>query len=367
MLADLFSPFPAPKSGLGVHQALAPNAATRVSPLAIGGMNFGDRWDDFMGAMSKDQVFELLDYFYDQGGNYVDTANNYQSEQSEEWIGDWIASRKNRESIVLATKFTTNYKVGQRDAFPIQSNFGGNTAKSLRVSVDASLKKLQTDYIDLLYVHWFDYTSTIEELCINLNHLVAAGKVLYLGVSDTPAWFVSQFNQYAKDHGLTPFSVYQGRWSAAERDFEREIIPMCRANGMGLAIWGALGGGNFKTKAEIEKAKAEGDQGRTLGGATPAQALVLPVLEKISNDTGYNMTGVALAYIRSKEPYTIPIVGGRKISHLKDNIRALELKLSEEQIKEIEDAVQFEPGFPHNFIVSCCYCLNMENLANKFS
>ena len=363
MAAKLFAPFPAPKSGLGVYQVLAPNAAVRVSPLAIGGMNFGDKWADLMGAMSKDQVFELLDYFYDQGGNYIDTANSYQGEQSEKWIGEWLESRKNRESIVLATKFTTNYKVGQRDAFPIQSNFGGNTAKSLRVSVDASLKKLQTDYIDLLYVHWFDYTSTIEELCINLNHLVAAGKVLYLGVSDTPAWFVAQFNQYAKDHGLTPFSVYQGRWSAAERDFEREIIPMCRANGMGLAIWGALGGGKFKTKAEFDKMKAEGDQGRNRG-ATPAQEAVLPVLEKISNDTGYNMTGVALAYIRTKEPYTIPIVGGRKISHLKENIRALELKLTDEQIKEIEDAIQFDPGFPHNFIV-IYHCFDMKDLANK--
>jgi aryl-alcohol dehydrogenase-like predicted oxidoreductase len=137
----------------------------------------------------------------------------------------------NREEIVLATKYTSGHGKPK-----IAVNNTGNSAKSLRVSVDASLRRLQTSYIDILYVHWWDYSTSIPEVCQSLNQLVLEGKVLYLAVSDTPAWVVSKFNQYARDHGMRQFVLYQGRWSAAERDFEREIIPMCMDEGMGKVI-----------------------------------------------------------------------------------------------------------------------------------
>lgn len=157
-------------------------------------------------------------------------------------------------------------------------NFAGNSSKSLHVSLEASLKKLQTDYIDLLYVHWWDFTTSIPELMQSLNHVVQQGKVLYLGVSDTPAWVVSKANQYARDHGLRPFSVYQGRWSAAERDFEREIIPMAREEQMALCPWGALGGGNF-TVQDKEKA---GETGRNFRPQTEAQKRVSEKLATVA-------------------------------------------------------------------------------------
>lgn len=138
-----------------------------------------------------------------------------------------MKERKNRDQIVLATKFTTAYRAGYGDS-EIIINSTGNGTKSLHLSLEASLKKLQTSYIDLLYVHWWDFTCSIPELMQSLNVMVAQGKVLYLGISDTPAWIVSKANEYARQNGLRQFSVYQGRWSAEHRDFERDIIPMAR-------------------------------------------------------------------------------------------------------------------------------------------
>lgn len=152
-------------------------------------------------------------------------ANQYQDEESEQWIGEWLATRGVRGEIVLATKYSSGYKVNSSPA-RIQSNFGGNGSKSLHLSVEASLGKLRTSYVDLLYVHYWDLATTTEELMQSLNALVQARKVLYLGVSDAPAWWVVKCNDYARQHGLRAFSVYQGRWSAAARDLEREVIGM---------------------------------------------------------------------------------------------------------------------------------------------
>ncbi len=216
----LRGPVDDPKSALGRHRILSPTAGVRVSPLCLGAMNFGEAWEVFMGKCDKKDTFEMLDYFYDQGGNFIDTANNYQMEESEEWIGEWMEKRGVRDQIVIATKFTTNFKAGKGGDHPGQlSNHSGNSHKSLHMSLEASLKKLRTDYIDVLYIHWWDFTTSIEELMQSLNRMVQAGKILYLGVSDTPAWVVSRANQYARDHGMKQFSVYQGLWSASNRDF----------------------------------------------------------------------------------------------------------------------------------------------------
>ena len=203
-----------------------------------------------MGPCDKKTSFEMLDYFYENGGNFIDTANNYQNEESEEWIGEWMEQRGIRDQIVLATKYTTDFKTGKRTKTSNHANYTGNSHKSLHVSLEASLKKLRTDYIDVLYMHWWDLTCPIEEVMQSLNRMVQAGKVLYLGVSDTPAYIVSRANQYARDHGLKQFCVYQGQWSAAKRDLEAEILPMCELEGMAIAPWGALGGGNFKTEEQ---------------------------------------------------------------------------------------------------------------------
>lgn len=178
----------------------------------------------------------------------------------------------------------------------------------------------------------------------SLNHLVAAGKVLYLGVSDTPAWVVSRANEYARQNGLRQFSVYQGRWSAEHRDFERDIIPMCRAEGMGLAPWGAIGGGKFKTEEQRKNDSARKTE------FSEAAIKISTVLEKISKKYNTGLTSVALAYVMQKTPYVFPIVGGRRIDHLKGNIEALSIELTPEDIKDIESAHPFDIGFPMNFL-----------------
>ncbi|KAK3633695.1 hypothetical protein LTR56_014075 [Elasticomyces elasticus] len=342
-----FPPAKKPTSLLGYHRILSPTAGVRVSPLCLGAMNFGEAWESFLGVCKKDTAFDMMDYFYEQGGNFIDTANGYQNEESETWIGEWMQKKNNRDEIVLATKFTTGFR-GQDAPENIKANLQGNHIKSLHISLKHSLKKLQTDYIDLLYVHWWDFTTSIPELMNSLNALVTSGKVLYLGISDTPAWLVVKCNDYARFHGMTQFSVYQGHWSAAYRDFERDILPMCEAEGMGLAPWGALGRGMFKT---AEQYNAEDRDGRKMGKQDPKYeriAAKLETLAKKKEDT--LITSVALAYVMHKAPYVFPIVGGRKVDHLKGNIEALSVKLTQEEIDDIEDAEPFDVGFPLSFL-----------------
>ncbi|KAK1750903.1 Norsolorinic acid reductase [Echria macrotheca] len=340
---------PPPPGPLGHYRLLSPTASVRVSPLCLGAMNFGEAWKDYMGECSEETTNQILDFFYEQGGNFIDTSNNYQFEESETRIGAWMKRRGNRDQMVIATKYTTNYQAvdlaaGMTAKASILANFGGNGSKSLHASVAASLKKLQTDYIDLLYVHWWDHSASIPELMQSLNHLVAAGKVLYLGISDAPAWVVSKANEYARAHGLRQFCVYQGLWSASTRDLEREVIPMCRAEGMAIAPWGSLGGGKFKTDEQ------RAQKGGRAAQATEKDVLVSKALESVATRKGTLITSVALAYVRAKAPYVFPIVGGRTVEHLKGNIEALTLKLSDEDIKEIEGAAPFDVGFPYNFM-----------------
>ncbi|TFY63848.1 hypothetical protein EVJ58_g3000 [Rhodofomes roseus] len=284
-------------------------------------MSIGDKWTQ-MGAMDKAQSFRILDAFYDAGGNFIDTANLYQDGTSEEFLGEWMQERGLRDQLIIATKYTNNYK--RRENYRQKTTFTGNNMKSLYLSVEDSLKKLRTDYIDILYVHWWDWTCGIEEVMNGLHYLVQQRKVLYLGVSDAPAWVVSAANMYARLTGKAPFVIYQGSWSVLDRDIEREIIPMCRA------------------------------QGRTRNGQwerTPEQKKVCQALEKVAEEVGVkSITAVAIAYVMQKTPFVFPVIGGRKVEHLMDNLKALEISLSPEQIAFIDSTQSFELGFPYNII-----------------
>jgi aryl-alcohol dehydrogenase-like predicted oxidoreductase len=262
-----------------------------------------------------------------------------------------MASRGVRDQMVLATKYVTAWRGGKDGPNEGENivNTGGTGAKSLRISLKQSLQNFQTDYIDLLYIHWWDFSSSIEELMHSLNDAVTSGKVLYLGASDTPAWVVAKANQYARDHGLRQFSVYQGRWNASARDFERDIIPMCAAEKMALAPWAPLGGGAFKTEEEYaNQTKDDGARGKS--PQSESLKKVVRALDSIAKRYDTKLAAVALAYVLHKAPYVFPIVGGRKIHHLKENIEALGLKLKDEDIKEIEEAGDFDLGFPHTMI-----------------
>ncbi|VDB94286.1 unnamed protein product [Peniophora sp. CBMAI 1063] len=349
-----FAPMDPPPTALGRYRVLGPRAGVRVSPIALGAGSIGDRWSKWMGAMDKEGSFKLLDAYYAAGGNFIDTANTYQDETSEQFIGEWMEARGNRDEIVVATKYSTQNK-RTNDSVGIKINFAGNHTKNMHVAVERSLENLRTSYIDILYIHFWDWSSSVEEVMNSLHNLVASGKVLYLGISDTPAWVVADANRYAIDHGKTPFVIYQGKWNVLSRDFEREIIPMARKLGLALAPWEVIGGGKIRTDAEEEARRKTGENGRNFFGGgwerNEDEKKMAVVLEKIAGQVGVkSIRAVAVAYVLQKTPYVFPIIGGRKVEHLLENLEALEVALTPEHIKEIESVVPFDLGFPHSMI-----------------
>ncbi|KAH9927992.1 Aldo/keto reductase [Epithele typhae] len=355
-MSKFWPPAPTPPTRLGNYRQLSPLAGVHVSPLCLGAMSIGDKWaSEGFGAMDKASSMKLLDAFYERGGNFIDTANAYQGESSEEFIGEWMEQRGIRDQMVVATKYTTNFKRSDKTILQ-KAQYVGNNLKSMTISLEASLKKLRTHYIDIFYVHWWDWDTSVEEVMNGLHNLVVSGKVLYLGISDTPAWIVSKANLYARLMGKTPFVIYQGAWSILERDFEKDIIPMARSEGLALAPWNVLASGRIRSDEEEERRKETGEHGRTtfsVDGSwmrTPEQRRVCLALEEVAKQVGTtSVQAVAIAYVMQKVPYVFPIVGGRKVEHLDSNIEALNIALSEEQIKHLEGVLPFNKGFPHNF------------------
>ncbi|KAK4450157.1 putative aryl-alcohol dehydrogenase AAD14 [Podospora aff. communis PSN243] len=354
----------APPTELGRLRILSSTCGLRVSPLALGGGNIGQAWNKAWGAMTKERAFELLDGYFDAGGNFFDTSNSYQNGESEAWIGEWIAQRDGgiRDQVVIATTYTADSQLvaagpGKKGR---TANAAGNHRRSLHMNVRDSLKRLKMDYIDILYVHWWDYTTSIEEVMDSLHALVLQGKVLYLGISDTPAWIVSAANMYAKAHGRTQFSIYSGRWNVLDRDFEREILPMARSFGMALAPWGVLGGGRWQTAQAIEERKKGGETIRPVLGSSqsPDEVKVAAALQKVASEHGTDSVArIALAYIFKKAAqqglYNVfPVVGGRRVEQLHDNIGALTITLTNEQVDYLESLKTFDIGFPANFVGS---------------
>ncbi|ESK84688.1 aryl-alcohol dehydrogenase [Moniliophthora roreri MCA 2997] len=354
IMANIFKPAPPPPTKLGVYRTFSSQAGVRLSPLCLGAMSIGDKWNDTMGQMDRESSIKLLNAYFDMGGNFIDTANVYQEEASEEILGEWMENRGIRDQLFIATKYTIPFK--RSDPKIIQKvNYMGNNAKSMHISVEHSLKKLRTSYIDLLYVHFWDFETSVKEVMDNLHHLVASGKVIYLGISNAPAWVVSQANQYALDNGKTPFCVYQARWNVIERSVERDILPMARAFGMAIAPYAVLGGGRLRTDAEEQRRKESGEKGRTVHSAqwerTDAEVKMSRALEKVAQDLGAkSMTSVAIAYVMQKTPYVFPIIGGRKVENLVSNLEALDLTLTDNQIAYLESIIPVDLGYPHTTV-----------------
>ena len=265
-----------------------------------------------------------------------------------------MAYRKLRDRLVVATKYTSDWGLYDAANPGVQkgqtANHGGNSRRSLHMSVRESLRRLQTDWIDILYVHWWDYTASIEEVVDSLHLLVQQGKVLYLGISNTPAWIVSAANTYAKAHGKTQFSVYSGQWNVLARDLEREIIPMARAFGMAITPWGVLGAGKFQTVEEVKEREKAGETLRPFGGGREVE--MSEALAKVAAEHGTkSVVAIAIAYVRRKGALlgvhnVFPVVGGRKIEQLKDNIAALDIWLTEDQVAFLEKVKEFDLGYP---------------------
>ncbi|KAF6810482.1 norsolorinic acid reductase [Colletotrichum sojae] len=339
---SFFQYAPKPKTALGWHRILSPNAAVKVSPICMGGIGLGTSWSSVFG--QSEDAFALLDAYYALGGNFVDTSNMYNSEDSERLIGEWMEARGVRDQMVIATKYTGAFRAYAREEEPLQSNFVGNSVKSMHISVRESLKKLRTDHIDILYVHWWDFATSVEEVMRGLHAYVMAREVLYLGISNAPAWIVVKANAYARANGLTPFSIYQGKWNAGFRDMEAEIVPMCEDQGMAIVPWAALGGGQLLTAEQRRDPNAR----KPRNGQEPPLALC-EKLEEIATEKGTTLQAIALAYLFHQSPHVFPIVGVNTVAHIQALPEAVGVKLSKADIDRIHEASPFDPRYPMNF------------------
>lgn len=312
----------------------------RVSEISLGTMTFGEDWG--WGA-SKEESRKQFDIYVENGGNFIDTANRYTEGTSERFVGEFVGSR--REEFVIATKYT----LFQRKGDP---NSAGNHRKNLVQSLEASLKRLNTDYIDLYILHAWDFLTPVEEVMRALDDQVRAGKILYVGISDTPAWVVSQANTLALLRGWSPFVSLQIEYSLIERTVERELLPMAQALGLTVTPWAPIGGGLLSGKYNRQnfdpnepKRIAEGGKRLSERNLTIAEEV-----GKIAGEIGRRPVQVALNWIRQKSQRMIPIVGARTSAQLAECLDCLNFELSTEQIKRLDQVSAVELGFPHDFL-----------------
>lgn len=317
----------------------------RVSPLALGTMTFGADWG--WGA-EQAEARRLFDTYVDHGGNFIDTANRYTEGSAERFVGEFATGRRDR--LVIATKYTLPMQ-------PDNPNSGGNHRKSMVRSVEDSLRRLNTDYIDLLYLHAWDSTTPVEEIMRAMDDLVRAGKVLYLAVSDLPAWQAARMQMLADLRGWSPLIGLQIEYSLLERTVERELIPMAQELGLGVIPWSPLAGGVLSGKYRRQDLHPEGNEAgtrrevvRTKGTLTAHNLDIADAVGDIAREAGYTPAQVALAWTLRNPAVTAPIIGARTLAQLDDNLGALAVRLAEDQWQRLDALSAIELGFPHDFL-----------------
>ncbi|MDZ8224389.1 aldo/keto reductase [Nostoc sp. ChiVER01] len=316
----------------------------RVSELSLGTMTFGEDWG--WGA-SVDESRKIFDSYAEAGGNFIDTANGYTDGSSEKIVGELIA--KERERFVVATKYSFPLQMDNKKGDP---NASGNHRKNLVQSLEGSLKRLNTDYIDLFWLHAWDFTTPIEEVLRSLDDVVRQGKVLYIGISDTPAWIVSQANTIAQYQGWTQFVALQIEYSLIQRTPERDLLPMAKALDLAVTPWSPLGGGVLTGKYN-QPPQADGEKGRleTFGGEISQKNLAIAqVVSEVATEIGHTPSQVALAWLHAQNGVIIPIIGARKLTQFQDNLASLDIILSPEHLQQLNEVSQIELGFPHDFL-----------------
>lgn len=318
-----------------MNYRLLGNSGLKVSEICLGTSTFGEEWG--WGA-SKEDSRKIFQTYVEGGGNFIDTANEYTEGTSEKYVGEFI--KQQRERFVLATKYTLADRPGD-------PNSAGNNRKNLFQSVEGSLRRINTDYIDLLWLHIWDFLTPVEEIMRALDDLIRSGKVFYLGVSDTPAWIVSQANTLARLMGWTPFIALQVEYSLVQRTPEREYLPMAQNLDIALLAWGPLGGGILSGKyRKPGDAPAVRRQHLRL---TEKTFKIAAAVRQTASEMGCTSSQVALNWIRQQRGVVIPIVGVRKASQLEENLKCLEFRLTREQIDSLNEVSRIELGFPYEF------------------
>ncbi|NBE54387.1 aldo/keto reductase [Streptomyces boluensis] len=319
----------------------------RVSPLALGAATFGTEWG--WGA-EQDEARRLFDLYVERGGNFIDTASTYTDGSSERLLGAFTRDR--RESLVLATKYTTLRRPGD-------PNSGGPHRKSLFASVEASLRQLNTDYLDLLYLHLWDFTTPVEEILRGMDDLVRQGKILYVAISNTPAWQVSRMQAIADLRGWSPLVALQIEYNLIERTGERDLIPMAREMGLGVVPWSPLAGGVLTGKysradlTATDTAVGDGTRRSTTlasGALTERNFAVVDVVREVAAELGRTPAQVGLAWTLRNPGVTAPVIGARTPAQLADNLGALDVDFTASQLARLDGVSAIGLGFPHDML-----------------
>ncbi|CAN5867470.1 aldo/keto reductase [soil metagenome] len=324
-----------------MNYRLLGNSGLRVSEFCLGTMTFGDDWG---WGSAKDEAKKIYDAFRAAGGNFIDTANLYTNGTSETFLGDFMSGH--RDSVVLATKYT-NAMAGT------DPNAGGNHRKNMMQAVEASLKRLKTDYLDLYWVHIWDQITPVDEVMRGLDDLTRQGKTLHVGISDAPAWWIAQANTMAELRGWSRFAGLQIEYSLIERTVERELLPAAKALSLGVTAWSPLAGGILSAKYAGGSAGGDGRMNSAMmkefNKLSERNHRIVDAVVAVSQQVSRSAAQVALAWLRYRPVPIIPIIGARKMHQLEDNLASLTLTLSPEQVKSLDEASKIEMGFPHDF------------------
>ena len=319
-----------------------------VSPLCLGTMTFGTEW----GWGAEENVARMVfDHYIGAGGNFIDTADGYTSGKSEELLGKFICERGLRDGIVLATKFTFSTD-------PANPNAGGNGRKNIYRALEGSLRRLQTEYIDLYWLHAWDTVTPVEEVVSTLDDLVRQGKILHYGFSDTPAWYVARAYTLAERESKEPLIALQLEYSLVERNIEREHIPAAQEFGLGICPWSPLAsgflsgkykreGGDGRGEGRLEKVKDSGNP--SFAKFTPQNWRILDVLLDVAREANCSPAQAALNWVATQPGVTSTIIGANKLSQLQDNLAAIEFSIDPDLRKRLDEASALPPQHPYTF------------------
>jgi aryl-alcohol dehydrogenase-like predicted oxidoreductase len=327
---------------MGMRYKLLGRTGLRVSELCLGAMIFGDTRGGW--GAGREEAAGIVEWFAEAGGNLVDTANSYAAGESERIVGELVAAERQRW--VLSTKYTLSMR-------PDDPNGGGAHRKSLVASLEASLRRLGTDYLDLYWVHIWDVFTPVEEVVRALDDVVRAGKVLYVGISDAPAWIVAQAVTLAELRGWTRFAGLQVPYSLVERSVERELLPMAQALELTVTAWSPLGGGLLTGRYGSDRERPGDTRVAAIaeGSLTGRNLAIADVVNAVAAERGVSSAQVAIAWVRAQQARAVlvPILGVRRRAQLQDNLGALELELTAEELARLEQVSRIQLGFPHDF------------------
>jgi len=315
----------------------------RVSEISLGTMTFGKSWDEFNGT-SKNTAKKIFDYYVDVGGNFFDTADIYQNGESEKYLGEFVNS--DRESFVISSKYSTLTN-------PKNPNSGGNHRKNLFSSVESSLKRLNTTYLDLLWVHAWDFTTPISEVMRSLDDLVKQGKVHHIGISNAPAWIIALANSLSESKGWTSFSCIQILYNLLERSSERELLPFASYENLGVLAWSPLSGGMLSGKYSAKSTNGRFSKNNPMKKSflNKTNLKLSETISKLAADYGYSSAQISLKWLlECKNPSIIPILGATNLMQLKENLECLNIKLNEKQLQKIDQITAIDLGYPQEFL-----------------